>query len=228
MLLIFTLIIVFRQGAYAQLDGTPAENSHTENLRELTRSVFKYKEFTDGKVILKDSTVVAARLNFSRVLGQFLFISRQGKTLEFEHPETFDKIIIGADTFRYDNNSFLEKITHFNDVNLYVKQGIKYIEQTKNGNTGAPIVITNGSKLLYSDDDQTTAREIIEKNDLFQFINEYFLADKLMHVYPATKKSLYDLFPMHKDEVKTYLQDHSVNFTKTESMEKLLRYLQEL
>ena len=229
-LLIFTLIILSGQVAWTQHDKPIAEKSQKEDLKEFTNSIFKYQTFVDGKVILKDSSVYAARLNYNRVLGQILCISKQGKPLPFAQPDIIDKIIIGKDTFQIYQNSFLEKYTHFPDINLYLKQNIKYIERDKSDNSGLPPIITNGSKLPYSnnDNDQSSQNVVLEKDALFKFINEYFLADNLMNVYPATKKSFYDLFPTHKTELKNYLQEHSINFNNLGHIEKLLQYLEEL
>ena len=224
-LLTFLVIFICRQITWGQQDKTLTERSHMENLKEFTNSIFKYPEFENGKVILKDSTVIAARLNYNRVLGQILCISRQGKTLPFEHPDTFNKIIIGTDTFQFYNKGFLEKFTHYPKGNLYIKQTIRYIEKGKNWNDGSIYIPPNSSKLPYSNDDQSKQGTVIEVNARFKFINEYFLADKLMNIYPATKKGFFDLFPIYKNEIKTYLQEHSVNFNKIDQMEKLLQYL---
>lgn len=227
-LLTFLLMFIYGQNSWGQQDKTLVEKSHMENLKEFTNSIFQYPEFENGKVILKDSTEIAARLNYNRVLGQILCISRQGKTLPFEHPETFNKIIIGIDTFQFYNKGFLEKFTHYPNGNLYIKQTIRYIEKEKNWNDGSVYIPANSSKLPYSNDDQAKQGTVIEENAHFKFINEYFLADKFMNVYPVTKKGFSDLFPMYKNELKTYLQKHSVNFNNIEQIEKLLQYLQGL
>ncbi len=228
-LLTFLVIFICRQTTWGQQDKTLTERSHMENFKEFTNNVFKYPEFVAGKVILKDSSVIAAKLNYNRVLGQILSISRQGKTVPFEHPETFNKIIIASDTFQYYNKGFLEKFTHYQNGNLYIKQTIRYIEKVNNENNGSIYIPTNSSKLPYTNDDHAKpGAVVIGENAEFKFINEYFLADKLMNIYPATKKGFFDLFPMYKNELKTYLREHSVNFNKIDQMEKLLQYLQGL
>ena len=69
---------------------------------------------------------------------------------------------------------------------------------------------------------------VIEKNSLFKLINEYFIADQSINFYVASKKSFYDLFPKHKDELKTFLQHHSINFNKFDQIEKLLQFMNSL
>ena len=138
-----------------------------ENLKELANNIFKYPDFVEGIIILKDSSQYVAKLNYSRILGKFLVIDRIGNTRPFANPDTIDKIIVKTDTFYYSKNSFMQKVTHFADVNLYVKQTISYIEKPKGDNGGTPIIITNGSKLPYSFDEPKSENITIEKNSLF-------------------------------------------------------------
>ena len=91
-----------------------------------------------------------------------------------------------------------------------------------------PIIITNGSKLPYSLEEPKTDDITIEKNSLFKLSNEYFIANQSMNFYAVTKKSFYDLFPKYKDELKTFIQDHSVNFNNIDQTEKLLQYMNSL
>lgn len=201
-----------------------AQESSTENLKELTDNIFKYPAFVEGKIILKDGSEYAAKLNYNRILGKFLVIDRMGQTRPFANPDTLNKIIIAKDTFYYSNNSFLQKITHFSNVNLYLKQTISYIEKQKSDD-GLPVIISNGSKLPYSLEEPKTEGISIEKNSLFKFLNEYFIAGQSLNFYTATKKNFYSLFSRHKDELKTFIQDHSINFNNIEQIEKLLQYV---
>ena len=219
--------MIFIQNLCAQDNKVPKQSS-TENLKELTSNIFKYPAFVEGKIILKDSSEYEAKLNYNRILGKFLVIDRTGKTRPFANPDTLSKIIVAKDTFYYSNNSFLQKITHFANVNLYLKQTISYIENQKNENNGMPVIISNGSNLPYSLEEPKTDDITLEKNSLFKFLDEYFIADPSMNFYPATKKNFYVLFPKSKDELKTFMQDHSVNFNNIEEMEKLLQYMNSL
>lgn len=219
--IIFSLIIALQPGLYAQ-------ESPTENLKELTDNLFKYPAFVDGKIILKDGSEYAAKLNYNRILGKFLVIDRMGQTRPFANPDTLNKIIVAKDTFYYSNKSFLQKITHFPNINLYLKQTISYIEKQKGNNNGMPVVISNDSKLPYSLEQPKTEGVTIEKNSLFKLLTEYFIADSSLNFYPATRKNFYVLLPNRKNELKTFMRDHSVNFNNIEQMEQLLQYVNAL
>ena len=222
--LINLIFIASINSAHAQADKSVNEKSKNENLTRLAATIFKYQNFMPGEIILKDSSIASAKLNYNRVLGQFLYITRQGKTARVDS-EAIDKLIIGVDTFQMSNNIALEKITHFTGANLYTHQLIRYIKNEKTADNNGPIIITDGSKLPFSVEPQTGKEEVLDKSAQFKFINEYFLLDKSLNLYSTTKKSYYDLFPELKTELKNYLQDHSVNFNNLNDLKNLLQYL---
>jgi hypothetical protein len=225
--LTFVLLIIFSQRLSAQNIQSSNEGS-TEDLKQLAKNIFKYPEFVDGKIILKDSSVYEAKLNYNRILGKFLILDRIGQTRPLANPDTLDKIVAAGDTFYYSNKSFLEKMTHFRNVNLYTKQIIKYVEKPKNGNDNSPAISTDASKQVFiyenpKDDDVT-----IERYSLFKLITEYFIAGPSRNFYTVTKKNFYELFPEHESEIKTFIRDHNVSFNNIAQMEKLLEYVNNL
>lgn len=221
------IIFLIQQKTFAQQDKIIKEKAYNQNLKELSTSVFKYPEFMQGKIILKDSSISKAKLNYNRVLGKILFLDRQGKSRVVEEPETIDKIIISTDTFYFNNNSYLEKITHFPNVNLYMKQMTSYIEKGKSNNPQSIVITSDGSKLPYSID-ESNKDGTIEKNSIFEIVTDYYLEDRSGNFYAATKKIFYDLYPKYTNELKAYLRDHSVRFNNIEELEKLLQYMESL
>ena len=222
--LISLILVLFCYHPYAQ-ETSPATEGSDQNLKEVAHNIFEYPSFVEGIIVLKDSSQFVEKLNYSRILGKFLVIDRIGNTKPFADPDTIDKIIVKTDTFYYSKNSFMQKVTHFADINLYVKQTISYIEKPKGDNGGMPIIITNGSKLPYSFDEPKSENTRIEKNSLFRFITEYFIADKSMNFFAAEKKNLYSMYPIYKDQLKRFMQEHTVNFNNVDEIEKLLQYL---
>lgn len=216
------MLLMFYFFSYAQNSPVTKEGSD-ENLKELAHNIFEYPNFVEGIIILKDSSQHVAKLNYNRILGQFLVIDRMGNTKPFADPNTIDKIVVKTDTFYYSNKSFLLKLTHFDNVNLYVKQTISYIEKPK-GDGGIPIITSNDSKLSYSFEEPKSENIKIEKSSLFKFITEYFIADKSMNFVTAEKRNLYDMYPGYKDKLKTFMQEHTVNFNNVSQMDKLLQY----
>lgn len=222
--LLFAIINLCHEG-FAQQATTEKSKSASEDVSEVTANIFKYPEFKQGTILRKDGSSNAEKLNYNRVLGQVLFVDRQGKPTALQSPETIDHIIIATDTFYIYNNNVFEKISHLPIVNLYKKETIVYIEKDKSNNGAAFPIITNDSKLPYSIDDDKQDKAI-NKSSLFKFITEYVLQDNQGAFYSASKKIFYDLFPGNKNEVKTYLRSHSVNVNNEKDLKELLEYLE--
>ena len=61
--------------------------------------IYHYPQFTNGKVFFRDGAKAAARMNFSRLTDQMLFIDPKGDTLELADEITIKFIAIERDTF---------------------------------------------------------------------------------------------------------------------------------
>src|SRR6185503_14680028 len=59
--------------------------------------MYHYPEFTNGKVVLRDGTVVEVKLNYNRVFDQMLFIAPKGDTLALGDEKNIKYIAIHQD-----------------------------------------------------------------------------------------------------------------------------------
>ena len=137
-----SLFAIFGQPSNAQEDSTENKTSYWQNLTEFANNIFMYAEFTNGIIILKDGSVVGAKLNYNRVLGQMLFIKGE-KTLAIANPGGLESIIISSDTFNYCDYGYLKKLTHLSGVNLYTKQTLSYYIKAKAEVFGTPVIQPN-------------------------------------------------------------------------------------
>ena len=222
-LVIGLLFISLQKIAAQNTDVT--KKSSDEDLEQFASSIYKYPSFTYGKIILKDSTVTDAKLNYNRVLAKLVYLDRMNKALPLENPETVSEVIIASDTFYNYENSYVQKYTHCSKVNLYIKQSLAYVDKNMPKDNLTPIVVTSGARLPYSNEDAKKEDDGIEKNSQFQLMNEYFIADSSMNYLIASKKSIFDLFPSAKEPLKKYLQQNTVNFNNASQIEKLLQYM---
>ena len=187
-----------------------------------------YPEFTNGIIILKDGSVVGAKLNYNRVLGQMLFI-RGEKTLAIANPGGLESIIISSDTFNYCDYGYLKKLTHLSGVNLYTKQTLSYYIKAKAEVFGTPVInYGNSAELPYSSNDLSKKDDLLERNSIFRFNNDFFLKGNSTKFFPATKSNIYNLYPQHISELNDYFQHHEVNFSHINQVEKLLQYLDKI
>lgn len=226
-ILILALSFFFNYQLLAQ-DNPITQEGPAENIKEITHQIFKYPDFVEGSIFPKEGGPYEAKLNYNRVLGQIMAIDRIGKAQPVLNPEELEKIIIAKDTFYFNTNNVLEKLSHFGKANLYLKQTIVYVEKQNNTNNGIPIIIADGSKTFYNSGDTKKKDIVIEGNSTFKFISEYFIANNSMVFYPATKKGFYDLFTMQEKELKSFLRSHSVNFTNINQVETLLQCMNNL
>ncbi|MER3463988.1 MAG: hypothetical protein C4329_05805 [Chitinophagaceae bacterium] len=226
---LYCLFLLLAYSGFSQEQGVIRVNPLKENEEELTKQVYKYPSFTNGIVYFKDNATAEAKMNYNRLSGQILFIGTRGDTLAFAHPETFNKVAIGQDTFFYYEKGFLELLTHDPSVNLAKRQTIKYIGQEKSGAYGSYSTVTSvNSSNLYSTDEKMPMKLEIDENSIFKFTNIYYLRDRFGNYFPASKKSFSDLFSHHEKELKNYLREHDINFTREKDLLKLIQYMQSL
>jgi hypothetical protein len=222
--LVFGLLFISLQKIAAQSTDVTKRNSD-EDLKQFAGSIYKYPSFAHGKIILKDSTVINAKLNCNRVLGKIVYLDRINKALPLENPETVSEVTIANDTFYIYENSYVQKYTHCSKVNLYIKQSLAYVDKNMPKDNLAPVVISSGGRVPYSNEDEKKPDKGLEKYSQFQLTNEYFIADSSLNYLIASRKSMLDLFSSAKEPLKKYLQQNTVSFNNASQIEKLLQYM---
>ena len=168
---------------------------------------------------------VNKKLNYNRIIGKLCYLDRQGQSRIFDDTDNIKKVIIASDTFSLYKNNFLKLLTHFGKVNLYVSQRIDYINNDKRANSSI-IVITDGSKL--SSRGNEPKKDELDKNSSFKLINTYFIGDMAGSVFIASKRSFYELFPDHENELKKYFHSQSVSFEDSNDLQNLFMYIESL
>ena len=106
--IIFTILFVLTAGfLFAQENKSITINTIQADDTELTRNVFHFPRFLDGKVLFKDNVSVDAKLNYHRLFGQLLFINPKNDTLALANPEMFKYVTVGTDTFYFHDKGFV-------------------------------------------------------------------------------------------------------------------------
>lgn len=212
--------------AAAQDNKTITVNSLVPETAALYKSVYLYPSFLDGRVVFKEDGPVEAKLNYDRMYGQVLFLTPQGDTLALAHPEATTMVVMGADTFYFFQNAFVQKLSHHNKApNLFVRQSIKYIGTEKKGAYGtySPVSAVN-STATFTQDDKITQYLAIDENRLYKPNTEYFLSDAFNNFFSCSKSRFYGLFSQHEKELKTFADANNVDFKKKEDLLKILAY----
>lgn len=229
-ILFFTFLQVCFQVVTGQ-DKKPAIviNTLDDVEAQLANEIFRYKDYTGGKVIFKDNSAVEAKMNYNQLSGRMLFIDPKGDTLEFAHPETFSMVIVGKDSFYVFERNYLEKITHYTGSNLAVVQTVKYLGSEKKGAFGTySRVSAVTSEITYTSNEQITTSLGVDENAVFRFNNAYFISDRFNNFFAANKKNFYKVFFVHEKEIKKFSDLHHTNFNKKEDLEQLLQFARSL
>ena len=83
--------------------------------------IFNYPQFTTGKVFFRDGSKAVAKMNYTRLFDQMLFIGPKGDTLALADEKNIKFITIEQDTFYYDEG-YVRLIMNKGDVKLAEKQ----------------------------------------------------------------------------------------------------------
>lgn len=214
---------------HAQENKTITINTIEPDNSELTRNLFHYPRFLNGKVLFKDNTTIDGILNYHRLYGQVLFINPNNDTLALANPETLTYVIVGTDTFFYHDKGFIRKITQYGSHNLFIKQKIKYIGKEKPGPYGSYSAVSSAnSNTTVTTDDQITNYIAVNENMIYKYSNEFYLSDKFNNFFRAGKKNFYNLFSNHEKKIKNFADTHKIDYNKQTDLEKLLEYIQGL
>src|SRR5687768_5214934 len=74
-----------------------------QNISEVYKEIFRYPQFTAGRVYFVNGDVSAAKLNYNLITETMLFVNQKGDTLAIADETAVKFITIEKDSFYYDN-----------------------------------------------------------------------------------------------------------------------------
>jgi len=193
--------------------------------------IFYYPQFTSGKVFFRDGRKAMAKMNFTRLYDEILFINPKGDTLAVADEKTIKFIIVDQDTFYYDEG-YVRIIVDYGDVKLAEKQIWVVADTRKIGThnkSTSTVAITPLSN--YSDDGIARAKSydlLINEDMVIRKETQYYFGDQNNHFVRAGKKKLLLLFPKEQLDLENYLKENKVNFDKKDDLKKLAQFLGQL
>ena len=193
--------------------------------------IFYYPQFTSGKVFFRDGRKAMAKMNFTRLYDEMLFINPKGDTLAVADEKTIKFIIVDQDTFYYDEG-YVRIIVDYGDVKLAEKQIWVVADTRKIGThnkSTSTVAITPLSN--YSDDGIARAKSydlLINEDMVIRKETQYYFGDQNNHFVRAGKKKLLLLFPKEQLSLENYLKENKVNFDKKDDLKKLAQFLGQL
>ena len=189
------------------------------------RDIFRYEEFTNGKVLFRDGTSAEAKLNYNRLFEQMLFINEKGDTLAIAAPELASVIVIEKDSFFYGNEFYLEKEPIMGKAKMATRQLLKEIDKKTLGAYGSTNseAANSSFKQQYTIDGKAIQMKPGE-GTLYSKTTEIYISDEFNHFLPLTKKNLELLFHKNLEEVKDYIKTNDINLKRVEDVRKLMIY----
>ena len=189
--------------------------------------IFYYPEYANGKVFLRNGSRAMARINYTRLFDQILFIDPKGDTLALADEKNIKFIAVGKDTFYFDEG-YVRLIADNGIVKLAEKQiwVVSDVRKmgTHNRNTSTVAVTTLAS---YSDEGtRAKSYDLLLNEDLvIRRETHYYFGDEFNHFVRAGKKKILLLFPKDELRLENYLKENKVNFDKKDDLEKLALFI---
>ncbi len=185
---------------------------------------FLYRDFSSGKVFLRNGTGTEARLNYSRIVDEMHFIDKKGDTLALDNEDNIKYVAVGKDTFYYDKG-YLRIISSGKFVKLAMKD-VWVISQTKQ--RGAYNSTNNAVGMLSFKSVEEGGRLydlVIDEDIVLKKEEKYYFGDEFNQFVVANKTNLLLLFPKEQQRIGSFLKEHRINFNNKADLEKTIQFL---
>ncbi len=226
-ILLVTTVIFFHLPTWAQSE-TITVSSGTDIASALSpKQLYRYSQFTSGKVYFKDGTTASGWLNLNLLLDEMQFINPAGDTLTVDNEQTIRYLTIATDSFYY-QKGFLEQVAGPATTRLLKKQSLKELDKRKIGGYG---MSTSTSAIANYDSymaDNTVYKLAIRGDILLAKKVDYYFGNSNQEFLPASKKNLMRLFPKHQVAISRYLQQNEVDYKNEADLLRLISFLQSL
>ena len=190
--------------------------------------IYYYPQFTKGNVFFKDGTKATAKMNYTRLFDQMLFINPKGDTLALANEKTIKYIAVDQDTFYYDEG-YIRIIADNDFVKLAEKQVWVVADIRKIGTHSASSTPGITSVRTFRHGNEATRSNLTLNEDIvLRKESKYYIGDKYNGFALASKKGLMLLFPKEQRNIENYLRENKIDFNKRADMEKLYQFLSQL
>jgi len=189
------------------------------------QEMYRYPEFTDGKVFFKNGAYSSSKLNYNHLLGEMQYIQAKD-TLSIANEKDISLVTVAGDTFYYDNG-YIELISG-GQIKVGLKQYFELRETVKKdsyGSAGSGSATDSYSTL------QTPGKNynlVINHDRIFEKTLKYYLSTPSSGFVFFNKKQVMQLFPQKKDTIQNYLKSNKVDFNSRNDLLRFADYLRTL
>jgi hypothetical protein len=190
--------------------------------------MYRYPEFTQGKISFKDGTATVTKLNYSILVGEMQFIA-SGDTMAVANEKDIRYVQIMLDTFYYDNG-YLEVIAGHDPVLMAVKRYVKVADIKKEGPMGTRSSGTGAQTYsgIYDIGIMSNHSLVMQEDLVLSQNTDYYIGNAAAGFLVYKKNNVKKLFPKHKSAIEKYLKTNAVDFNVKEDLVKLTEFLKQL
>lgn len=185
--------------------------------------LYRYPQFTNGKVFFKDGTAAAGKLNYNLLLQEIMFLDPKGDTLAVDNKQTIKYVSIGKDSLYY-FNGFVE-ILPGKYPKLAIKNFIKLADRQKIGAYNIPSSTVDMKSYKAYQTARPNDKIVIDENTVFIKGVELFVVDSGLNFFPANEKGLARIYSVSPTSIKKILKDEGLNIEKEEDLRRLMAIL---
>ena len=176
--------------------------------------IYYFPQFQEGAIIYQTGFKLnqTLKLNYNIYHERMEFLDEAGDTLGIEAHKEIKLIEIGSHLFYHDYKSGYYEILSTSSVSLAMQPKFSLVKTE--GNMGPLSFETRGATMAC---------------DRFYFKHtSYFFIDVNDRLFKASKASVLKLFPENKSDIRAYLIEKPVDFTKQKDVIRLTNYCYQL
>lgn len=190
------------------------------------RDRFQFEKFEDGAVMFRGGKVTKAKMNYSVVHGEVMFIGNNSDTMLLNDKEFIKNIMVGQAPFIYHKgHGHMEIAGDYGRARLGRKL---FLTRMGNERYSAYDQYSSSSAITsFSSFTNTDGRvQFLEGNDrvILRRRTNFYLIDKNDHIYPATKGRLLRLYSSHKRKVNEFMKVNNTNLEKETDVMNLMAF----
>jgi hypothetical protein len=190
---------------------------------------FLNKDFKPGRLTFKDNTHNDTKLNYNMLNGEIMFINPGGDTLAIakEQMLNINRVIIDTASFMYDKG-YLQIVLENKEGSLAKKQQYRVLSKEKIGGYNMPSSTSSIDSYTRFEDGRNNPHSLtVRENITLQLKTDYYIGDQYnLHIL-VNKKNLEKIFFKKRDQLETYLKQHTVDFKNEDDLKALFIYLTE-
>ncbi|MCE7064828.1 hypothetical protein [Dyadobacter sp. CY326] len=191
---------------------------------------YQFDKFQDGRVLFRSGKISKAKMNYSLVHGEVLFIDAKKDTLIFNDSEFISKIFVGDSLYYHlKGHGHVQAIEDFGGTKLGRKQFLVRLGKEKYASYdqySATSAISSYSSFI----NQNGNFQALEGNEkvILRRRAIFFLIDKNERVLMASRPNLLRIYANNKKQLNAYLKDNAISFEKEEDLKKALAFASSL